>query len=928
MSEENNAEKMPGIVDPQPWRVLLRVNADNFYEMVKQMKVLNIKVIPGPNVFHSRPVMIMQVDLEDLVDTASNEIPEFNEKLKALLPSLFEHRCSPQKPGGFFERLERGTYMAHIIEHVALELSHLAGMDVTYGKSRYAGRPGVYQIITRFTNERAMAIALRASHALIQSILEKTEFDIPGTIERIRSAVEDSNEGPSTESILRAARRKKIPYKKISGGLIQFGYGKGIRKIQASLTDKTSLIGAELVQDKDVTKEFLRDAGIPVPDGLVIRSEDEINDAMEMLHGPWVLKPFDGHHGNGVAVNLKTKEEMLEAFAAAKKHSDAIIVEEMCEGKDYRILVVDGKFTAASERRPPTVTGDGEKTAQQLIDILNSNPLRGVGHSCVLSKVIIDEGVTATLAKQGLTLESVIPAGQTVLLRGNANLSGGGTAKDVTDEVHPEIRSASERVARLVNLDICGIDVIHSNIQEPINPYFKIIEVNAAPGLRMHLAASEGKSRDVGENIMNMMYPDPKSARIPIIGVTGTNGKTTVVRMIRKIMGAQPRTCVGMTSTEGIWLGKEQILKGDTSGPFSANVILNDPAVDCAVLELARGGILRGGLAYDWSDVGVITNIRPDHIGQDGIDSIEDLVWIKSLVAERVREGGTIVLNADDPHSVGILQSSRIKEIPRKIMLFSLNPNNPLLVAHMASGQDACWLEEGWLFSCRHGKIQVLTKAGDLPITLDGFAKFQVANVLAALCATLALGVFSEDIMRALKEFDPEEENAGRLNIYQVGEGHVILDYGHNSDAIESIGEMLNHWNCTKKTAVFGLPGDRETDLIDLAGHKVAHYFDHIILRDDFDLRGRQPGEVPERLTKLFDSFYPHIKHEAIFNQADAIKKAVSQIQKGEVIVIFFESLSTTLEMLSDFKLTRVSHVALKNNIKPRETSERATMHL
>jgi len=843
----------------------------------------------------------MRVDIGQWADIPSCQIEGFNQRLKELLPGLVEHTCSPARRGGFFERLERGTFMAHIIEHVALELSTLAGIDVSFGKSRYAGEKGHYNIITGFRNEEGMRFCLESAFEVIEHVLRGEDFNIPPIVEECQRIVRKYSLGPSASAIEKAAIEMGIPCRRIGrDSTLRLGYGKNGRLVQTAITDRTGLLAASLAQDKQKTKEFLRKAQIPVPRGEIIYDEEDLSEILGEIPSPYVLKPVDGHHGEGVYLNLKNEEEVRFALSKLKNLCAPLLLEEMCPGKDYRVLIIDGKLAAAAERTPPQVIGDGVNSVSDLIHLLNQDPHRGDGHESYLTKVLVDEHVILMLASQGLSLTSIPSAGQIVNLRGNANLSSGGTPIDVTELVHPEVKAICERAARIVGLDICGIDLIHIDIASPVNCFFKIIEVNAGPGLRMHLRDRHGNSRNVGADIVKMLFDHPEKSRIPLVSVTGTNGKTTVVRLLSKILSMNHK-CVGTTTTEGVWIAGHKIFTGDASGPISADLVLSDPGVDCAVLEVARGGLLRGGLAYDWSDVGVITNVRPDHFGQDGIENIDDLLWVKSLIAERVKEGGTIVLNADDAACMELLANGTLSKLPRKIALFSIDAKNPHLRAHLAEGQIGAWAEDGWIYISNSRFVHRLAPIKDLPLTMDGLATFQIANILAACLAALSAGANMADVVEALLSFDPISENQGRMNIYQVGKGYVVLDYGHNPDAIAKIGELINSFGSYSKTAVFGLPGDRSDELIQLSAHTVARHFDKVVLKDDTDLRGRAIGEIPLTVSETFKSSYPHLKHEIILNDRAAMKAALEQISENEIVVIFFESLSPVLEVLREF---------------------------
>lgn len=874
------------------------------------MRVTSLRTLYGPNVYHHHGVIIMNIELEEWTEIPSNHIPSFYENLNQLLPNLKSHHCSLGHVGGFLKRLQSGTYMAHIIEHIALELSDLVGSTVNYGKTRYAGRPGHYEIATRFQSEAAMKACLKQAVDLAQAAATSKNFDVSMTVQIIKKLTAEEKLGPSAQALMDAAKAKNIPIRRLgTGSLLQLGYGKNRRRIQTAVSDGTSLIGADIAQDKDLTKQILKEQFLPVPDGTTVSSLEELNLAIQEFPAPYVLKPLDGNHGNGVSLNLFTPEEVIEAYKLAKVFSGSVIVEEMCVGKDYRVLVVNGKMVAAAERTPPTIMGDGIQTIEQLVEQLNSDHRRGNGHEGSLTRVEMDEILLCHLKKQNLCLNSIPAKKQNVILRPNANLSSGGVATEFTSMVHPELKDLCERAARAIGLDICGIDLIHDDITQGINKSTKIIEINAGPGLRMHLNPSSGEPQPVAEAIIEMMYPSSEAARIPIVSVTGTNGKTTVTRMLHKVFSQKDGTCVGMTTTDGIWIGSQNIHAGDMTGPKSCQTVLSDPQIDMAVLEVARGGLLRGGLSYDWSDVGVITNIHPDHIGQDGIENLDDLVWIKSLVAERVRENGTIVLNADDENVLKIKDKYQIKKFQRHTFLFSRHVHNPVLREHLAAGRSACWLENGYICIQHHNLNGRLLRVVDVPATLNGMADLQISNVLAALAATAAMNAPIQQIVQGLQSFIPSFENLGRMNIYKIKNNYVILDYGHNQEAIQSIAHLMSKLKSYKKTAVLSLPGDRSDELIENTGKACAYLFDKLIIKEDKDLRGRRPGELPQFFKNSILGINPISQCEIILDESEAIEKAVLHSRSNEIIAIFYESLKEALNTLHAYDAEPVNNI-------------------
>jgi cyanophycin synthetase len=869
------------------------------------MRIGAIRVIAGPNIYSYRPVLLMKLDLEDLAGRESREIPGFNHLLLELLPGLAKHHCSKGREGGFVERLDEGTYFGHVVEHVTLELTTLTGIPVVHGKTRFAGEPGWYHIVIEYKAEKGTRRLLQMAVELVESLVKGKPFPLEKRLEETIKLIASSEPGPSTKAIIEAAARRGIPSRRIGeDSLVQLGYGKHRRLIQATMTERTSAVAVDIASDKDLTRNLLAEAGIATPRGMLATTLDEAVEALDEIGPPLAVKPYNACQGKGVSLNLTTPAQIEHAFRIAKQYAEKVVVEQQLVGRDYRALVINGKMAAASERIPAHVTGDGKRAIAELIEITNQGPERGDGHDRPLTRIVIDPVMEELLRRRGLTVNSVPREGEVVYLRECANLSTGGTAKDVTELAHPEVVAMCERAARIIGLDVCGIDLILDDIAEPLAPGKGVIEVNAAPGLRMHTAPSEGRSRDVGRAIVEMLYPDGSNGRIPIISITGTNGKTTITRMIGHVLsevGKDEKVTVGMTTTDGIYVSGKLIVRGDTTGSRSAQTVLSDPAVDVAVLETARGGLARDGLGYDWSDISVISNIRLDHVGQDGIENLDDLLFVKSLVAERVREGGTLILNADDERLAQLMKIPRVKRVKKNVVYFSMHPPHDLIRRHLSAGGDAYLYKNGWIIEAAGNVETRVVRAAEIPVTLDGAATFNIANALAATAACRAYGLSREGVAQALRSFRSDLHNAGRAGLYEIAGAYVLVDYGHNPDAFSSVCQMAGKWIGRRVTAIIGVPGDRDDSVVEQAGRAAARGFERIIIKEDRDLRGRRGGEIAELLRAAVMSEAPECECQIVLDETEALRTALSEIEPDEVVVIFYEKLDPALSVLKEF---------------------------
>ena len=866
------------------------------------MRILKTQTLRGPNYWSIRrnKLILMLLDLEELTEKPSNELSGFYDGLAQVLPSLIEHQCSRGYRGGFLERVKEGTLMGHIIEHVALELQELAGMPVGFGRTRESSTPGVFNVVFEYVEEQAGRYAGRAAVRLCKSIVETGTYparELEQDLTDLKELRSNTALGPSTETIIKEAEARKIPWMWLSArAMLQLGYGANQKRIQATLSNNTSILGVELACDKEGTKTILESAGVPVPQGTVIEYLDDLEQAIADIGGyPIVIKPLDGNHGRGITININDNTEAEIAYDLASKASKSrsIIVERYYPGNDHRVLVIDYKVVAVAERVPAHVIGDGKSTVKELIELTNQDPKRGNGHDNVLTKITVDQTSQAVLEKQGFNLDSVLPLQKVAYLRATANLSTGGVAIDRTDLIHPENLWLAQRVAKVIGLDIAGIDIVTSDISKPLRETGGVIvEVNAAPGFRMHAAPSEGLPRNVGASVLEMLFPNNAPNSIPIVAITGTNGKTTTTRLTAHIY-RQTGKVVGFTATDGIYIQEYLVEKGDNTGPYSAGAILRDPTVEVAVLETARGGILRSGLAFESCDIGVVLNVAADHLGIGGIDTIEQMARLKGVVAETVRPGGYAILNADDP-----LVTAMAEKVTCKVAYFSMNPDNPIIIEHSRRNGMAAIYENGYL-SILEGRWTLrVEKAVNIPMTMGGMAPFMIANALASCLATFAQGVDIEKIRQGVRTFKVDADQIpGRMNLFDLGEYHALIDYAHNPHGYKAVGDFVKNWQGSR-IGVVGGPGDRRDEDLILLGNIAAQIFDRIIIKEDEDPRGRKPGEVANLISKGICQENPNMNYEIVLPETEAIGKALSHAAANNLVVIFPDKINQAISLI------------------------------
>jgi len=872
------------------------------------LKILERRVLRGPNIWSPRPAYWLVVDLEDLHDISSAAVPGFTEKLTKFLPSLADHRCSLGYRGGFVERLHEGTYMAHILEHTLIELQCLAGVEVGFGKAREVkGKPGLYNVVFSYKLEKVVEEAIPLGLKLISTLGRGGDIDpaeFAEDLANLKYWCERHALGPSTAAIVDAAKRRGIPTTRITdeASLFQLGLGKYQKRIQAALTSETSHIAVGIASDKDLTNALLREAGLPVPRGEAVTSLARAQDMARRLRGTVTVKPHYGNQGKAVSCDLSTPEEVEQAFKWAREYGRSVLVEQFIQGKDHRVLVVGDHVVAVARRIPAQVVGDGQRTIRELVDLANRDPLRGDGHLKPLTRLKLDAGAMAVLAKQSLDPDGVPLADQIVLLRENANLSTGGSAIDLTEIIHPANAALCVRAAKKIGLDVAGIDVVCEDISQPLDQQGgAIIEVNAAPGIRMHQHPSAGKPHDVGAAIVDMLFPPGAPVTIPIYAVTGTNGKTTTTLMVGHTL-RQAGIRTGITTTEGIYLDGKRISKGDCTGYWSARTVLTDPTVEAAVLETARGGLFKRGLGFESCDVAAVLNIHDDHLGQHGAETLSDLARVKGLIVKYCK--GMVVLNADDPL---VLEMAEQAPEGTKIVLFSMEDHSVALEEHLGKGGEAVYLRRGMIMVARGEHRMPLVEASRLPVTLGGRARHNIANALAAVAMLLHSGLNQEQIVNGLGTFQSTiEQNPGRLNLVRVRDFTVLIDYAHNPASYRAICETAKQMEHKRLIGVVTVPGDRyESKLIE-SGAICAKYFDDLVVRDMADLRGRPRGEAARIIHQAaLDAGMPPERCHMVPDEPAAIQFAMDMAQAGDLVVIGCadteEAISLILEQAEGF---------------------------
>ncbi len=870
------------------------------------MQILEIRTLRGPNYWSGywKKLIIVRLDIGDYEDKPTHKIEGFFDRMNEVMPTLRAHGCSYQEEGGFLRRVEEGTWAGHVVEHFALELQTLAGMDTGYGRTRETDERGVYNVVFSYMEEEVGRYAARASVRLFENLAEGRSIDeikasIAADVQKMREIREDVRFGPSTGALVEEALSRDIPFIRLNDqSLVQLGYGVHQKRIQATVTANTNQIATDIAGNKHATKKLLGEMGVPVPKGYRIREEEELESTLESVGFPVVIKPLDGNHGKGATVGITDLEHAKIAFEKAKEYSRWVIVEQQLVGADFRALVVNNRLIAVAERIPAHVVGDGKSTIQELIDKTNADPRRGFGHENVLTLIEIDGQTLRCIRTRDYELDTILPEGEILHLKTTANISTGGTAIDRTDEVHPLNVFLFERIARIIGLDVAGVDIIAPNVSEPLaESGGGIIEVNAAPGFRMHLAPSEGIGRNVAEHVLDMLFPPRTPSRIPIIAVTGTNGKTTTTRMIAHILKGSGCT-VGFTTTDGTYIQNQQILVGDNTGPVSAQLVLKDPTVEVAVLETARGGIIRSGLGFDYCDIGIVTNVAADHLGLKDVNTLEDLARVKSVIPRAVSKKGYAVLNAEDP-----LVFKMRDLVDGHCVYFSMDEHHPNIERQARRGRISCVYENGYITILK-GKWKVrIEKAVNIPLTYGGRAEFMIQNVLAATLACFVHGVSLEDLRVGLTTFNAGTAlTPGRLNFVEIGGVTVLMDYAHNPAGFRGLQSFIRKLPHKYHTVVLNGTGDRRDDDIREFGKIAADTFERVVIRRGNYLRGRSEEEMFRLLQEGIAQSENKPQVRIMPESRDAIHHAIKHGRKGELVVTLADRVPDDIKYVQEYR--------------------------
>jgi cyanophycin synthetase len=848
------------------------------------MNIFNLRALRGPNLWGLHTAIHALVSCSGL-EHCLDEMPGFEERLRERFPQIAS--------------FQPGAALVSALELAALGLQAQAGCQVAFSRSVATPDPAVYQLVVEYTEEAVGRLAMELALELCVAALNDQPFDLPSALKRLRELDEEVRLGPSTGAIVAAAVARDIPYRRLTGGsLVQFGWGSRQRRIQAAEMDSTSAIAESIAQDKELTKHLLEAAGVPVPKGRPVTDAEDAWAAAGELGGPVVIKPRDGQQGKGVAANVETREEVVAGYAAAREISSNVMVERYLPGQDYRLLVIGNRLVAAARREPPHVIGDGEHTIGELVEVVNSDPLRSEGHATSLSKIHLDEIALATLAHQNLDPDSVPRLGARVILRNNANLSTGGTATDVTDDVHPEIAARAVSAAQMIGLDLCGVDVVCQSVLTPLESQSGgVIEVNAAPGLRMHLQPSFGKGRAVGEAVVAALFDERDNGRIPVVAVAGTNGKTTTVRLIAHLIGLTGKR-VGMTNSDGVYITNQRIDTGDCSGPRSARNVLFHPDVDAAVLETARGGILREGLGFDRCDIAVVTNIgMGDHLGINYITTVEELAVVKRVIVHSVAPHGVAVLNAADPNVAGMAD-----HCPGSVTFFALDRHERVLANHLAQGKRGVFLDGDAIVGAK-GKLRYRVPLSDIPLTRNGTIRFQVENSMAAIAAAWGLGIPWNKIRRGLATFVSDAATApGRFNVFTHRGATLIADYGHNPDAIRALIQAVESMPSNRRLVVISGAGDRRDCDLRMQTEILGEAFDEVFIYEDDCQRGRADGEVMALMRDGLKNASRTTHTQEIRGEMLAIDTALSRLEAGDLCLILIDRIDQAL-----------AHIAARN---------------